>query len=29
MLRLYVGLEDAGYLIEDLKQAFNKADAAN
>jgi cystathionine beta-lyase/cystathionine gamma-synthase len=24
MLRLYLGLEDAGYLIEDLEQAFSK-----
>ena len=24
MLRLYVGLEDAGYIIKDLEQAFDK-----
>ena len=27
MLRLYVGLEDADYLIKDLEQAFNKMDS--
>ncbi len=26
MLRLYIGLEDAGYLIKDLEQAFKKMD---
>jgi cystathionine beta-lyase/cystathionine gamma-synthase len=26
MMRLYVGLEDAGYLIKDLEQAFEKMD---
>ena len=27
MLRLYVGLEDADYLIKDLEQAFEKMSA--